>query len=141
VRNFIRKIVATIHRLWSIPFLRFLVVGAVNTVVGYSIFAVCILLNFHYAIATALSVFMGTLFNFKVQSIVVFKNKNNWLIFRFFLVSVIYYLLNTGLLKLFIIYNFNKLVAQAIIILPLAIVSFLLMRKFVFRRQNNSTSK
>jgi len=109
------------------------VVGAVNTAFGYSIFAVLILLHLHYTVAALLSTICGVLFNFKTTGVLVFKNKDNRLIFRFFGVYLITYLLTIGLLKVFNSYGVSNLIAGAIIALPMAFVSFSLSKKLVFR--------
>ena len=128
----IKQIIATVHRLWAIQFLRFLVVGAVNTAFGYSVFAVFILLHLHYTVAALLSTTCGVLFNFKTTGVLVFKNKDNRLIFRFFGVYLITYLLTIGLLKIFNLYDVSNLIGGAIIALPMAFISFSLSKKFVF---------
>jgi putative flippase GtrA len=133
----IKESVDLIRRLWSIQFFRYLVVGGINTIFGYTVFAIFILLQFHYAIATAFAVICSTLFNFKTHGVIVFRNKSNRLILRFSGVALTIYLLNIGLLKIFTLYNINSLIAQAIIILPLAATSFLLLRKFVFQSSSN----
>lgn len=132
----IRRIIELIRRLWAIPFLRFLLVGGVNTVFGYSVFALFIILGFPYVLAALLSQICGILFNFKTTSTIVFKNRENRLICRFFGVYLFTYLLNIGLLKLFDMAGVGSLIAQAIIVLPMAVVSFLLLRKFVFSSLN-----
>lgn len=134
----IKRIIDIIRRLWAIPFLRFLVVGGINTVFGYTVFAIFILLQLHYVIAALLAQICGILFNFKTTGTIVFKNRNNRLIFRFFGVYLITYLLIIGLLKVFDLYGVGSLVAGAIIVLPMAFVSFLLMRKFVFSTLANN---
>lgn len=132
-----RRVIDLIRRLWSIPFLRFLVVGGINTVFGYGVFALLILLSLHYVIAALLATICGILFNFKTTGTLVFKNRDNRLIFKFFGVYLITYLLMISLLKVFDLYGVGSLVAGAIIVLPLAVVSFLLMRKFVFKTFSN----
>ncbi|MHC5824813.1 MAG: GtrA family protein, partial [Nostoc sp.] len=42
-------------------FIRFLIVGGINTLFGYSLFALLILLNFHYEIAALISTACGIL--------------------------------------------------------------------------------
>lgn len=126
------KIRSLIIRLWSIQILRFFIVGGVNTVFGYGVFAGLILLHLHYVLAALIAQICGVLFNFKTTGTLVFKNKNNNLIFRFFGVYLFTYLLNIGLLKFFDIYGVGSLIAGAIIILPVSLVSFLLNKKMVF---------
>ena len=129
----IKQITGRIRKLWAIPILRFLVVGGINTAFGYGVFALFILIGLHYVWAALLGQICGVLFNFKTTGTIVFHNKNNWLLFRFFGVYLITYLLNIGLLKVFDMFGVGSLVAGAIILLPMAAVSFLLMRKFVFK--------
>lgn len=129
----IRKIIDLVRRLWSIPFFRFLAVGGINTVFGYAVFAVFTLIGLHYVLAALLATICGILFNFKTTGTLVFKNRDNRLIFRFFGVYLITYSLMIGFLKLFDMAGVIPLVAGAIIALPLAVVSFLLMRKLVFK--------
>jgi putative flippase GtrA len=137
----IRQIRSIIYRLWSIQFLRFLVVGGVNTVFGYSVFALFILLHLHYVVAALLGQICGVLFNFKTTGTLVFKNKDNRLIFRFFGVYLFTYLINIGLLKVFDMRGVGSLIAGAIILLPVASVSFLLNKRFVFNALNTKSAK
>jgi putative flippase GtrA len=113
-------------------FLKFIFVGGVNTLFGYGLFTLFIFLNIHYAIASLLSTTLGVFFNFKTTGNLVFKSNNNRLIGRFISVYVIIYLLNVVFLKCLSVFNFNLYVSGAILILPLAIASFILNKKFVF---------
>lgn len=134
----IRMIRSLFIRLWSIQLLRFLVVGGVNTIFGYAVFAGLILLHLHYVIAALLAQICGVLFNFKTTGTLVFKNKNNRLIFRFIGVYAFTYLLNIGLLKIFDIYGMKSLIAGAIILIPVALISYTLNKKLVFEVLNKS---
>lgn len=113
-------------------FIKFLMVGALNTAFGYIIFALFIFLKFHYSLAILFATILGIVFNFKTTGSIVFKNNDNKLIFRFFAVYFITYILNTALIKLFTMINFNLYYAGIIILLPMAVISFVLMKKFVF---------
>jgi putative flippase GtrA len=108
-------------------------VGAINTIFGYGAFALFILLGLHYVLAALLGQICGILFNFKTTGTIVFKNKNNRLIFRFFGVYLITYLLSIGSLRVFEIAGIGSLVAAAIMVLPVSFVGFLLQRRFVFK--------
>ncbi len=136
----ISRIRALVHRLWSIQLIRFLVVGGLNTVFGFSVYSIFILLHLHYVLAALLGQICGILFNFKTTGTIVFKNKDNRLIFRFFAVYLVTYLITIGLLKLFSIYGVGSLVAGAIIILPIAFLSFLLNKRFVFDTLRKKTA-
>lgn len=136
----ISRIRALVHRLWSIQLIRFLVVGGLNTVFGFSVYSIFILLHLHYVLAALLGQICGIMFNFKTTGTIVFKNKDNRLIFRFFAVYLVTYLITIGLLKLFSIYGVGSLVAGAIIILPIAFLSFLLNKRFVFDTLRKKTA-
>lgn len=114
-------------------FIRFLFVGGMNAVFGYSLYAIMIYLNFHYSFAALLSTILGVLFNFKTTGRLVFNSKDNWLVFKFIGVYVIIYTINTASLKIFNTFNVNLYFAGAILLLPMAIVSFVLNKKFVFK--------
>lgn len=86
-------------------FIIFIIIGGFNTLFGYGIFALFLLIfNLHYTFALFLSTIIGILFNFKTIGIFVFKNSNNKLIFKFILVYGICYLVN-----LFFIIYFSSL--------------------------------
>ncbi|MFC1957448.1 GtrA family protein [Chloroflexota bacterium] len=129
----IRRGIALIRQFWDIQFLRFLVVGGINTVFGYSVFAIFILLKLPYPVAALLGHTCGVLFNFKTYGILVFRNKDKRLIFKFVGVYLFTYSLITGLLWVFNLYGVNNLIAGAIIALPVALVGFILNKRFVFR--------
>lgn len=120
----IRWIIDLIRRLWAIPFLRFLVVGGINTLFSFAIYALLILLGLHYVLAALISTICGILFNFKTTGTLVFRNRDNRLLLRFFGVYAFTYLINIGLLKLFDMAGVGSLIAGAIIVLPMAVVSF-----------------
>jgi putative flippase GtrA len=114
-------------------------VGGVNTAFGFAAFAVFILLGLPKELAALLGTICGVLFNFKTTGTIVFKNKDNRLIFRFFGVYLVAYLLNIGLLDILEIYGVGPLVAGAIIILPVSLLSFLLNKRFVFNALDKTT--
>ena len=114
-------------------FIRYLFVGLINTVFGYSLFAVLIYLQLHYVLASLLATIAGVLFNFKTIGRVVFKSSDNTLIKRFFGVYAFAYFLNIGGLRLFSLYHVNMYVAGLMLLVLITPVSFLLNRNFVFK--------
>lgn len=113
-------------------FHRYLVVGLLNTLFGYSIFALLIYLGISYSISLLLATILGVLFNFKSIGILVFKSRNNRLISRFTAVYIIIYLLNLAGLKLLTVANVNIYVAGAMLLPLMAVVGFLINKRFVF---------
>lgn len=118
----------------SRQFIRFLLVGVLNTAVGYGLFAAFTLLGLHYAVAAALSTVLGILWNFQTIGRLVFKSRDRSLIFRFTTVYVITYVLNVGALRVLLATGVHVLAVQAALVLPMAAVAFVLHRRFVFRR-------
>lgn len=116
-------------------FIRFLIVGGLNTLFGYFMFALFIFLNFHYSIASLSATILGILFNFKTTGRLVFGNRDNVLIFKFFGVYTIIYFMNIAILKVFSIYKVDMYLAGALLLLPTAVLSFMLNKKFVFKEQ------
>lgn len=119
----------------------FFIVGGVNTLFGYSLYALLLYLHLHYALASLLSTIVGVLFNFKTTGVIVFKNHNNCLLLRFIGVYSVTYLLNIGGLKIFSIYNANMYLAGAVLVLPIALLAFILQKKFVFGGEKGEINK
>lgn len=114
---------------------KFLLVGIMNTAFGYGLFALFIYLGLYYPLAVLFSTILGVLFNFKTIGKLVFGSSDNGLIFRFILVYIITYLLNIYFLWLFKKFGFeNMYINGFVLLIPLAVVSFLLNKFFVFRR-------
>ncbi|MDD5456362.1 MAG: GtrA family protein [Candidatus Margulisbacteria bacterium] len=129
-------IIKTIKNILEVRFIRFLLTGVLCAIFGYSVYALFIILGVHYTIASFCSTFIGILFNFKVYGKLVFNSKNNKLIFRFFLSYGISYIINIGLLAIFNIFHINMLVAGAILLFPMGIISYLLQKNIVYIDSN-----
>lgn len=115
-------------------FIKFLVVGGINTLFGYGVFALLIFLDSHYSLAAFISTFLGILFNFKTTGKFVFNSHDNSLIFKFFGVYGVTYLLNVLGLWVFNIFKVSNYIAGAILTIPMAFIAFLLNKKFVFNK-------
>lgn len=112
--------------------IRFFFVSGLNTAFGYGLFALFLYLGLKYPIALLISTIAGILFNFKTIGALVFKNRDNRLIFRFFAVYGITYLCNWGGIALLKILAINAYGAGAILIIPIGLMAFVLHKKFVF---------
>ena len=117
-------------------FIRFILVGILNTMVGYGLFALFIYLGLHYSLAVLFSTILGVMFNFKSIGKLVFNTCNNDRIYHFIGVYVLLYLLNvSGLWGLSFIGMENMYIAGAILLAPLAVISFILNKNFVFNQE------
>lgn len=121
------------HRLiHDRQFHRFIAVGVLNTIVGYGLFVLFIFLGFHYILAVLFSTILGVLFNFHSIGHLVFGKHQYRLLLRFLGVYGIIYLLNIAFLTLFDLFGINMYLAGALLLAPMAIVSFLLNKYHVF---------
>jgi len=123
-----------IKKIWNNKFIRFVLIGGVNTVFGYSAYAFFIYLGINYQIAIPLSTICGILFNFKTTGSIVFENKNNKLFLKFLAVYGFIYLVNINLYKLLLVRIGDRPYAIQALLLPVIVVlSFMLNKFLVFK--------
>lgn len=114
-------------------FAKFIVVGGLNTAFGYLIFCLFTFLSGNAYVSVVLSTIAGVLFNFKTYGSLVFNSKDHSRVFRFsaayaFIIAIqMLFLKWLGHLGIV-----NPYLAVAVMVLPMAALSFVLMRKFVF---------
>ena len=124
--------------LWGIfsfideKFFKFLIVGFINTLFSYFLYVLFVAIGLIANVALLFQYIFGVLWNFKTTGTIVFQNKNNKLIFKFVASYVFTFLINSVLLKILI--NFvNDYLAQAILIIPIALLSFVILKYWVFK--------
>ena len=133
-----QKFCIFISKLTKIPeqFIRFLIIGSINTGFAYGLYALFVFLGCHYALAVFLSTVIGICFSFKTLGSFVFDNPDNRLIFKFFSVYVICYFGNVGILKILTGLGMQNLyMAGLISSFLVALVSFFLNKFVVFRKK------
>ncbi len=116
----------------DIRFIKFLIVGGINTIFGYSVFALLIYLGLHFSLAALLGTIIGVAFNFNTYGRLVFESHDNSKILKFVGVYTIVYFLNVIGLWAFNQVGINYYLGGAILILPVGIVGFILNKSFVF---------
>lgn len=119
-------------------FIKFLIVGGINTLFGYLVYALLIMLNLHYSIAVLFATILGILFNFKTTGKLIFNNDNNRLILKFVGVYAATYVINLTFLKIFEFFKVNMFLAGAILLFPMALITFVLNKKFVFVKEQET---
>ena len=82
-------------------FHKFIGVGILNTIIGYTLFAFFIFLGLHYILASLLGTILGVIFNFHSIGKLVFGTHDYRLIVRFFGVYGITYVLSIIFLYFF----------------------------------------
>lgn len=116
-------------------FVRFVLVGVLNTLFGVGLYCLFIYMGVPYRAAVLLSTVLGVLFNFKTIGALVFKNKDNRLIFRFVSVYVITYFINIGLIRVFLCVGINEYYAGILSTPVVALCSYGLQKRLVYRRK------
>ncbi|WP_024850587.1 GtrA family protein [Hydrogenovibrio kuenenii] len=115
----------------------FILVGILNTIFGYSLFSYFIYLGIYYPISVLLATILGVLFNFKTIGRLVFGHRDHSRIFHFIAVYTVIYVINVlGLWGMEQYGLYNKYIAGAILLIPLALLSFVLNKKYVFNQVN-----
>ena len=115
-------------------FIKFIVVGGVNTLVGllaYILFLKGFDLDKGYALA-ATYVF-GMIFNFFSIGLGVFKTLKSKIFLPFTCNYLVLYIINFLLLDYMVVSGISALVGQIILVLPMAILSFHIL-KFIFSK-------
>lgn len=115
-----------------IQLFKFFIIGGLNTLFSYLIFALFVFFKFDYKMAVFIATVMGILFNFFTTGRLVFKNNDNSLIFKFFVVYLFAYIFNVLFIGFLNSIGVNTYISGAITALPAALISFLLMKFFVF---------
>jgi len=113
---------------------KFILVGFLNTLVGFSLYALFIFFGIPYPVAVLLSTVLGVLFNYKTIGKIVFTYQGGSRLLPFILVYIIVYCLNVyGLWQFESLGLDNKYIAGAILLFPLALISFYLNKSWVFK--------
>lgn len=113
--------------------IRFGLIAGLNTLFGYSIFAMLTYAGLHYTLAIFISTVVGVLFNFKTYGVLVFKSSNNRLIFRFIGVYAVVYLFNILGIYIFERFLISNYLAAMIMLVPVGLLSFVLNKILVYK--------
>lgn len=113
-------------------FLRFLLVGALNTFFGQSVFIIFVLCSVRDQVALLLATVAGVIFNYSTAKRVVFQRSGSgaarW---KFILCYVVTFGLNALLLSIGAQFM-SPILTQLLLALPIALLTFVLMRQYVF---------
>jgi putative flippase GtrA len=115
---------------------RFLAVGAVNTLFSYGVYVFLIWLGLHFALATLLQIIASIFFNYLTFGNLVFTNPIRGAPWRFALVCIGQYALYTMGLWILIQWKLSKYLAGAVMIGPVVVMSYLLNKHFAFRAKS-----
>lgn len=117
---------------------KFLGVGIVNTIVGYLIYAILVLLNVPYLVSLSIATVAGVTFNYFSIGRLVFKSRSSSAtLFKFLTAYGMVYLLNAFMLNMAIKnFQINPYIAQALCVPPSVFSSWILMNYWVYKNDN-----
>lgn len=119
--------------------MRFLISGGVNTLFGFMVYSVFILAGAAVWLALISGTVIGALFNFLTIGGYVFHDLSLDRVPRFLLCYALVYGINLQALEWLSTVVADKILSQAILVLPIAALSYLLMARFVFVSGNKTT--
>lgn len=122
-------------RLLSIQFVRYLVVGAFNTVFAYGVYAAGLFLGLPFQLANFIALVVGIAFSFTTQGALVFKNATRVTLVKFILAWLAIYLFNIALIALLMRVSFSTYLAGALATVPVTLVSYFVLKHIVFVRR------
>jgi putative flippase GtrA len=122
--------------------IRFILVGGLNTLFGFLVYSGFILLDSPTWVALLGSNVAGIIFNFFTIGGMVFFDLSPMRFPLFVLSYTAVYVINLELIDLVIAISHGRIaamehgriVAQAILVLPMAVLSYLILRNYVFRK-------
>ena len=118
----------------DILFIKFVLVGILNTLFGYGCYALLLFLGIHYSLAVVISTICAILFNFKTSGTLVFNNRDNRLIFKFVSVYILTMVLNIIGLRIANVFGLNLYYAGFVLTIIMAFISFFLQKYYVFKK-------
>lgn len=122
--------------VWRDPlsrqWLRFLIVGCLNTSFSYGVYALLLWFGLTFVWANAGALLLGILFSFRTQGRLVFGSRDDRKIIRFALCWGLIWLLNISFIAGFMRMGMNAYTAGAVALVPATGLSYLVQKFFVF---------
>ena len=136
---FTRRLLAMPRHLFGKSMsLRFLIVGAVNTVFAFTAYAVFIYIGLTVALASLFSLMTSILISFLTQGIIVFGGVSVPAFGRFAGAWALIYIVNLAELRFLVACGFDAYTAAGIALFPTTAFSFLIQRSIVFRKRRSA---
>lgn len=117
----------------SMQFVRFLVVGVLNTGFSYGVYAALLYGGLGFVLANMLATALGILFSYRSQSRLVFHEQGRGSLWRFAGVWAVIWLINIGCIAGLVRLGFSAYWAGAIALVPTVLCSYVLQKFLVFR--------
>lgn len=115
-------------------FMRFLFVGGINTLFGFAVYSIAIIAGMPVWLALFAGMLLGTIFNFFTTGGYVFRELSLRRFPRFVICYLLIYGINFMLIELLSVWFSDKILSQAILVFPMALLSYFIMVQFVFSK-------
>jgi len=117
---------------------RFLVVGAINTVFGYAVYAFFLWTGMHFSLAALGSQILGTAFNYATYGRLVFRQKlTRWSLFYFIAQYATLYFVSITIIQVAELAGVAPLIGGAINLMVVPVLTYFLGKYIVFRKRDD----
>ncbi|MDO8813397.1 MAG: GtrA family protein [Gallionella sp.] len=117
---------------------RFMLAGGINTLFGFVVYSTFIIAGVAVWFALLAGMLFGTIFNFFTTGGYAFRELSLSRFPRFVICHLFIYSINLMLIELVSTWLSNKILSQAILVFPMAMLSYFLMKRFVFFTKSHS---
>ena len=118
-----------------IKFLKFGIVGFINTMTSTIIYWLLITINWNYILSTTISYFIASVIGYILNKNKVFKTKNRSSVIKYYIVYISSYFLNIGCMYFWIdIIHVSKYIAPILVLFVTVPYNFILSNFWVFRK-------
>ena len=115
--------------------IRFIGVGVLNTIFGYLVYLFWLAVGLKPEIALAVAMCIGACFNYFTTGRLVFRHSSPNRILHFFAAYAALYVVNAFALRQLLATGIRPALAQGLLVLPFAIISYLVFKFIVFRQR------
>jgi len=113
--------------------IKFLLVGLLNTLFGYVLFAFFNLLTGYYTFSLGMVYTLAIFFNYFIYSKIIFNTNKKSNLISFILVYIFFLILNISLIKFGLLFHQNEILLQGIFLPILALGLYFALKKIVFK--------
>lgn len=126
------RIINRLKMLKSFGYLiRYLLVGVVNTIVGFGLIFILMYLGINPYISNVIGYCVGVIVSFILNSKITFKAKARF--YKFFITMAIAWIIQFCILNICILYGVNEYISQVVAGVIYIVVGFLLSKIVVFK--------
>ncbi len=112
---------------------RYILIGILNTAFSFGCYSLFIFLGLTVPIASLIALVLGVFFSFVTQGTLVFRNASGVALIKFIVTWAMMYCLHVLIVQSLMSYGINPYLGGVVAMCVTTVISFFLMRDFVFR--------